>query len=80
MTVLYYRTLGGVIVRSVGHRGLRRLIEDDNPQFLRNDLVDRVRKILTALIVAKDIVGFVADTPAGRMERIGIWPLANHVQ
>ncbi|MCY4593810.1 MAG: hypothetical protein OXC19_03295 [Bryobacterales bacterium] len=80
MTVLYYRTLGGVIVRSVRHRGLRRLIEDDNPQFLRNDLVDRVRKILTALIVDKDIAGFVADTPTGRMERIGIWPLANHVQ
>ena len=33
-----------MIVRSVRHRGLRRLIENDNPRFLRRNLVDRVRK------------------------------------
>ena len=41
-----------MIVRSVRHRGLRRLIENDNSRFLRQDLVDRVRKILTVLILA----------------------------
>ncbi len=41
-----------MVVRTVRHRGLRRLIEEDNPRFLRQNLVDRVRKILTALILA----------------------------
>ena len=53
-----------MIVRSVRHRGLRRLIEADNPRFLRQNLVDRVRKILTALILAEHIDGFIADATA----------------
>ena len=52
-----------MVVRSVRHRGLRRLIEEDNPRFLRQNLVDRVRKILTALILAEHIDGFIADAP-----------------
>ena len=60
-----------MIVRSVRHRGLRRLLEDDNPRFLRQDLVDRVRKILTVLILAEHIDEFVADAPPGwRMHRL----------
>ena len=60
-----------MIVRSVRHRGLRRLIEDDNPRFLRNDLVDRVRKVLTALILAERIDSFIADAPPGwRVHRL----------
>ena len=47
-------------VRAVRHRGLRCLLEDDNPRFLRQDLVDRVRKILTVLILAEHIDGFIA--------------------
>ena len=31
-----------MVVRSVRHRGLRRLIEEDNPRFLRQNLVDRL--------------------------------------
>ena len=54
-----------VIIRSVHHRGLRRLLEDDNPRFLRQDLVNRVRNILTALILAEHMDGFVADAPPG---------------
>ena len=54
-----------MVVRSVRHRGLRRLIEEDNPRFLRQNLVDRVRKILTALILAEHIDGFIADAPHG---------------
>ncbi len=54
-----------MIVRSVHHRGLRRLIENDNPRFLRQNLVDRVRKILTLLILAEHIDGFIADAPSG---------------
>ena len=67
----YYRTFFVMIVRSIRHRGLRRLIEDDNPRFLRQNLVDRVRKILTALILAEHINGFITDAPPGwRIHRL----------
>ena len=60
-----------MIIRSVRHRGLHRLIEHDNPQFLQRDLVDRVRKILTALILAEDLDSFIADAPRGwRVHRL----------
>jgi toxin HigB-1 len=44
-----------MIVRSVRHRGLLRLIRDDDSREVRSDLVQRVRRILTALITAADI-------------------------
>ena len=50
-------------IRSVRHRGLRRLIEQNNPRFLRQNLVDRVRKILTVLILAEHIDGLIAGSP-----------------
>ena len=60
-----------MIVRSVRHRGLRRLLEDDNPRFLRQAHVGRVRKILTVLILAEDIDEFIADAPRGwRVHRL----------
>ena len=69
--VLYNRTLQEMIIRSVQQRGLRRLIEDDNPRLVRPDLVGRVRKILTALILAEDLEGFIADAPPGwRVHRL----------
>ena len=54
-----------MVVHSVRHRRLRRLIEDDNPQLLRQNLVDRVRKILTALILAEELDSFIADALRG---------------
>ena len=60
-----------MIIRSVRHRGLRRLIEDDSTRYLRHELVDRARKILTALILAEKIDSFIADAPAGwRVHRL----------
>ena len=56
-TVLPYTH--GVIIRSVHHRGMRRLLEDDNPRFLPQDLVDRVRRIVTVLILADHIMGLL---------------------
>ncbi|WHZ25642.1 MAG: hypothetical protein OJF51_000437 [Nitrospira sp.] len=38
---------------SVRHRGLERLIEDNQPKGLRPDLVSRVRNILTVLVLAE---------------------------
>ena len=64
----YARTM---IIRSVRHRGLRQLIEHDNPRFLRADLVDRVRRILTLLVLAEDHDGFLAHAPRGwRVHRL----------
>src|ERR1700674_2193690 len=44
-----------MIIRSVTHRGLLRLIENDDSRELRPDLVRRVRNVLAALIVAADM-------------------------
>ncbi len=54
-----------MVIRSVRHRGLRQLLENDDPRLLRTDLIDRVRKILTVLILAEDIDSFAADAPRG---------------
>jgi hypothetical protein len=55
-----------MIIRSVRHRGLLRLIEDDDSRELRNDLVRRLRNILAVLIAAADISGVVG---AARLAR-----------
>ena len=60
-----------MIIHSIHHRGLRLLIEDDNPRFLQHNLVDRVRKVLTALILAEKLDKFIADAPRGwRVHRL----------
>jgi len=60
-----------MLVCSIRHRGLRRLVEEDNPRLLRQDLVDPVRKILTALVLADDLNSFIADAPRGwRVHRL----------
>ena len=52
-------------IHSIRHRGLRHLLENDNARFLSKDLVDRVRNILTVLILAEHIDGFIAQAPPG---------------
>src|SRR3981081_4661556 len=69
-----------MIVRSVRHRGLLRLIEDDDSRELRNDLVRRLRTILAALIAAPDMDG-VAGPPGWRIhqlrgDRAGTWSIS----
>jgi toxin HigB-1 len=69
-----------MIVRSVRHRGLLRLIRDDDSREVRSDLVQRVRRILTALIAASDIK--VLHGPPGwrvhqlQGDRAGIWSIS----
>jgi hypothetical protein len=53
-----------MIIRSVRHRGLLCLVEDDDSQELRYDLVRRLRNILAVLIAAGDMRG-VIGRPAG---------------
>ena len=52
-------------IRSVRHRGLRRLLEDDNPRFLQPDQVDRVRRIVTVLLLAETMDEFRGTAPPG---------------
>ena len=60
-----------MIILSIRHRGLRRFIEDDNPRFIASDLVGRVRRIITVLVLSDDMDSFIADTPPGwRVHRL----------
>ena len=60
-----------MVIRSIRHRGLRRLIEDDNPRYLQSQLAGRVRRILTVLLLADDIDNFLSNAPAGwRVHRL----------
>jgi toxin HigB-1 len=80
---------GGGFHRSVPHRGLLRLIEDDDSRELRNDLVRRLRNILAVLIAAADMSGVTGPPswrihqPQGRpcrnVEHFGQWQLAADV-
>ena len=69
-------------IQSVRHKGLRRLIERDDAKGVRPDMVDRVRKILTALLTADSIDGFVAGAPPGWRvhqlagDRKGVWSIS----
>ncbi len=56
-------------IRSVRHRGLLRLIEDNDGRQLRSDLVQRLRNILAVLIVAADIDG-VRGPPGWRIHQL----------
>ena len=60
-----------MIVRSVRHRGLRRLLEDDDSRFLPHGLIGRVRRVLTLIVLAEGMDGFIADAPPGwRVHRL----------
>ena len=47
------------------------MLVDNDPRFVNSDLVSRVRKILTVLVLAEDIDSFTADAPPGwRLHRL----------
>ena len=67
-------------VRSVRHKGLKRLIEDDDERAIRRDLVRRVRNILAVLVTAPDMSG-VRGPPGWRIhqlsgDRAGTWSVS----
>ena len=67
-------------IQSVRHKGLKRLIEDDDDRGIRRDLVGRVRNVLTVLIAAADMDG-VQGPPGWRIhplsgDRSGTWSLS----
>ena len=69
-----------MIIRSVQHRGLLRLIENDDARELRPDLLKRLRNILAALIVAVDMDA-VRGPPGWKVHqlkgnRAGTWSIS----
>jgi proteic killer suppression protein len=69
-----------MIIRSVEHRGLLRLIRDDDSREIRPDLVRRVKNIVAQLVAAADMAG-VEGPPGWRIhqlqgDRAGIWSIS----
>ena len=67
-------------IESVRHKGLKRLLEEDDARGLRNDLVPRLRKVLSALIAAEDMDG-VYGPPGWRIHQLsgsreGTWSIS----
>lgn len=56
-------------LRSIRHKGLRHLIEKNDGQGIRPDLLDRVRKILSAVLAAEDMEG-VQGPPGWRIHQL----------
>jgi len=67
-------------IRSIKHRGLKRLIEDNEDRELRGDLVGRIRTVMTALVLAPDATsilgppGWCIHKLAG--DRSGTWSIS----
>lgn len=57
-------------IRSVSHRGLRNPVEHDDTKGIRQDLVNRIRRIVTALVLAPTLDGLMAP-PGWRIHRLG---------
>ena len=58
-------------LRSVRHRGLRRLIVANDARSVPADMIDRVRNVIAALILAESIDSFISDAPPGwRIHRL----------
>jgi toxin HigB-1 len=69
-----------VKIGSVQHRGLLRLIEDDDARELPADLVKRLRNILAVLMVAEDMAK-ISGPPGWRIhqlkgDRAGTWSVS----
>ena len=66
--------------RSIRHKGLRRLVEDDDDRGIRPDLSGWVRNVLAAIVSAADVNG-VRGPPGWRVHRLsggraGTWSIS----
>lgn len=62
-----------------GHKGLKRLYEDDNPKGIRPDLIDRIRNLLVILDTAQTL-GELEKIPSLRLHALkgdlkGYWAI-----
>ena len=71
-----------MIIRSIRHRGLQRLIEDDNSRYLPGTMVSRIRNILAVLVLSENIDALINGAPPGWRihslsgERQGQWSVS----
>ncbi len=60
-----------MFVRSFRHRGLRQLFENNSSRLLKQELVERVRGILAALVLAETMESFIREAaPGWRVHRL----------
>ena len=63
--------MAGMIIRSIRHRGLPQLFVNDSSRLLKQDLVERVRGIVTALAMTENMESFVSEAaPGWRVHRL----------
>jgi proteic killer suppression protein len=67
-------------IRSIRHRGLRRLIQNDDGRQLSRDLEGRIRRVMTALVLAQDAQSILGP-PGWRIhqltgDRTGTWSIS----
>ena len=54
-----------MFIRSIRHKGLKRLVEDNDARGIDGRLIGRVRRIITALVLADDMNAFIDFAPPG---------------
>jgi proteic killer suppression protein len=69
-----------VRIRTIKHRGLKRFVERNDDRELRRDLVNRIRRVVTALVLASDPQSIVGP-PGWRIhqltgDRAGTWSIS----
>lgn len=69
-----------VQIRSISHRGLRRFVERDEARELPQVLAARIRRIVTALVLAPDVESILGP-PGWRIHRLvgaraGTWSIS----
>ena len=65
------RTVYRMEIWTVRHRGLRELLERNSTRLLRQDLVGRIRNVVTALVLAENMESFRSQAPPGwRIHRL----------
>ncbi len=67
-------------IRSIRHKGLQSLVEGNDTSGVRQDLIKRVRRVVTALVLAEDISKLLAP-PGWRIhqlsgDRAGQWSVS----
>ena len=61
----------GLTIHSIRHRGLRQLFANDSSRLLKQDLVERVRGIVTTLTMAENMESFAGEAaPGWRVHRL----------
>ena len=67
-------------IRSISHRGLRRFVETNDLRGLQPDLVARIRRVVTALVLATNVESILGP-PGWRIhqltgDRAGTWSIS----